>query len=226
MIREPNIVIQMKIPVVPVSGTVGLLHSQPFEPIHPSPGAPTRVLMTALTESLVRELATEYERLDPFVTVETERLETMPDALAEGAFVWKDAEWVVRWYARRFAEGNLSELEDPFSNNRFEDIERAIGAAVDAPTVEEKIDRLTSLDGVDVPIASAFLHFMEPDRYIVAGPPLWHVLEDAGELDVPYREPMPVDLYVTYLETCRAVARDFEVSLLTLYRGLVRLGSD
>lgn len=39
--------------------------------------------------------------------------------------------------------------------------------AANAETLDERVGRLTDLAGVDTCVASAFLQFIEPDRYVV-----------------------------------------------------------
>jgi hypothetical protein len=88
------------------------------------------------------------------------------------------------------------------------------------------VRRLTALEGVDVPVASGFLHFLAPDRFVVLGEREWRGLQAAGELEDAYPDDATVDAYRDYDETCRRLMADLEVDAWTLARALWRLGGD
>lgn len=182
--------------------------------------------MAELTESLLREKAAEYERREPFSVVERERLETLPTAFARGSYAWKDAEWVVRWVSRRPLDGGPRPAESAFRENGFDAVESAIDGAVaaaDAGDDGAAVRALTALEGVDVPVASAFLHYVDPERYLVVDGPCRRALAPAGELEGPVDGATAVDDYRRYLEACRDLARGRGVDLLTVSRALWRL---
>jgi hypothetical protein len=183
-----------------------------------------------LTRSVVEENASEYEAVQPLAAREQDHLETFPEAFESGDYGWKDAEWVVRWYFRRYLgaypDDQRREIEDAFADNDFEDVRDAIAAARDADDVEAKVRRLTTLSGVDVAVASAFLLFLDPTAYVVVDDRAWDALRAAGELDEPYPESLSPAAYRRYLSTCRSLADRFDCSLLELYRALWRLGSE
>lgn len=178
--------------------------------------------------TLLRERAREYERTEPLYTVEADRLDTLPDAFREGTYDWKDAEWVVRWYCRRslgnFPRERREAIEGGFEENAFEDVRGAIEAALEADDVAGKLGALTSLEGVSVPVASAFLFYAEPERYLVVGRRTWSALYEAGALEEPYPDPASATEYARYLDACRRVADRFDLELVALYRALWRLG--
>lgn len=180
-----------------------------------------------LTGSLVDARAREYREQEPLYTVEAEQLETLPAAFAAGEYGRRDAVWVVRWYYRRFLGDypgtERRAAEEQFRDNEFEDVRTAIADAVDADDAAAAIDSLTTLEAVDVPVASAFCMFIDPDEYVVVGPREWAALREAGALDRAYPEPPSVSDYETYLERCRALAGRFDCDLWTLYRALWRL---
>jgi hypothetical protein len=227
-----------------------------------------------LTPSVVRSHAEAYRREEPLYTVEQEQIETLPGAFAAGAYGRRDAEWVVRWYYRRFLgaypNADRRAIEERFADNDVEAVRRAIARAAerrdggpgDSPTAEgdagtdagEDVDAdtdrststgteatprpvdaadlharlgaLTALDGVDVPVASGFLMFLDPSAFVVCGEREWSVLREAGELADPYPDaPSPAD-YERYLRTCRGVAADCDCDMWTLYRALWRLWKD
>jgi hypothetical protein len=180
-----------------------------------------------LTRSLVTSRAREYREREPLYPVEGEQLETLPDAFASGEYGRRDAAWVVRWHYRRFLgdypDEDRRDAEDRFWNNDFEAVRDAIAAAVDASDAADGIDSLTDLEAVDVSVASAFLMFVDPEKYVVVGPREWAALREAGELAGDYPDPPSISEYETSLERCRALADRLECDLWTLYRALWRL---
>jgi hypothetical protein len=181
-----------------------------------------------LTRSVVEREADAYRESEPLVAVEELHLDILPEMFAEREFGRRDAEWVVRWYFRRFLgaypDAERRRREERFLENDFDRVQRVLGDLASAP-LDDALDRLTALDGVDVPVASAFLQFAAPDRYIVVGEREWTVLHEAGELADPYPDPPSPAAYGTYLETCRSLADAFDCDLLALYRTLWRLGA-
>lgn len=183
--------------------------------------------MTRLTSSVVRTKAAEYREKEPLYTVEQEQIEMLPGAFAAGEFGWRDAEWIVRWYFRRFLgeypDQERRAAEEQFRENDYETIRRAIEDAIGADDVAAKLESLTALESVDAPVASAFLLFIDPAAHIVVGEREWSVLCDAGELTSPYPESPSTADYETYLGTCRHLVADFDCDMWTLYRALWRL---
>jgi hypothetical protein len=183
-----------------------------------------------LTPSLVADSAEAYEDVQPLFAVEDEHVEILPGMFADGEFGWRDPEWVVQWYYRRFLGAypgaKRRAAEDAYGENTYEDVHAAIGGAVEADETTAKLDHLTTLEGVDVSIASAFLAFLHPERYVVCSEPEWETLLAAGEIDAAYPDPPSVPEYESYLATCRAVADRCSCSLWTLYRALWTLGED
>jgi hypothetical protein len=183
-----------------------------------------------LTRSTVTERAAEYREEEPLYPVEREQVETLPPALAAGEFGRRDAEWVVRWYYRRFLgaypDADRRAAEARFRENEFEAVRRAVECAAAAEGVAAKLDALTALSGVDVAVGSAFLFFLDPESHLVVGRREWGAMADAGELGGPYPDPPTVADYETYLDACRRVAERTDCDPWTLYRALWRLGTD
>lgn len=180
-----------------------------------------------LTRTLVEQSAREYEREAPFYTVEQESIETLPAAFENGEFGRRDAIWVVEWYYRRelgtISNPDRRALEDEFEENERREIKGAVVDAANADTLDAAIDSLTALSGVDISVASAFLFFIDPDRYLVVSGTEWGVLHDANHLSEPYPDPPTLDEYVEYLDVCRTLADRFGHDLWTLYQALRRL---
>ncbi len=183
--------------------------------------------MMELTRTLVEQSATEYERDAPFYTVEQESIETLPAAFENGEFGRRDAIWVVEWYYRRelgaVSNRERRAREDEFEENDRREIKRGVIDAANADTLDAAVDSLTALSGVDVPVASAFLFFIDPDRYLVVSETEWDVLHDADYLSEPYPDPPTLDQYREYLDVCQGLADRFDCDLWTLYRALRQL---
>lgn len=183
-----------------------------------------------LTRSLVEAQASEYADEEPLYAVEQENVDMLSDALGSVEYGWRDVEWVVQWYFRRhlgaYDDAERRAAEDAYGDNDFDDVRDAISGAFDADDTEQRLDSLTALVGVDVPLASAFLQFMFPARYVVVGEREWGVLHDAGELDYPCPDAVGVDEYLTYHDSCRGLCDRLDVDAWTLYRALWRLGKE
>ncbi len=181
-----------------------------------------------LTRELVDEKAAEYAEEEPLYAVEAESIETLGDAYRSGEYGWRDAMWVVRWYYRRYLgeypDRSRRSGEEAFGENDFEAVRNAISGAVNGPDLEGRLDSLTTLAGVDVPIASAFLMFIDPETYIVIGNRECAVLADAGHLADPGPREFTTDEYRRYLEICRDLCDREGYGLWTLYRAIWRLG--
>ncbi|MFC7156202.1 hypothetical protein ACFQPA_12185 [Halomarina halobia] len=183
-----------------------------------------------LDRAVVVELSRDYERQEPLYLVERDYLETLPDAFESGTVLWKDVEWIVWWYFRRylgeFPHGEREAAERRFRDNEWETVSEVVESVVGIAADGEKVERLLRLRGVDVPIASAVLQYADPSAYVVVDERTWTALRDAGALADGYPDPPSVDEYLRYLERCRALADDLDVELQTLYRALWRLSAE
>jgi hypothetical protein len=181
-----------------------------------------------LTHERIAALADEYEEREPFDLVEREHTETLPRAFAEGDFGRRDAEWVVQWYYRRgtVSDTERREAEERFLDNDYEAMVDAIQGAATADSLDEKLRRLMSLTGVDVPVASAFLAYTRPDEYVAVGEREWAALSAAGELDGSYPDSISPTAYRRYTRAVRSVADRTDHDRWTVYRALWRAGTD
>jgi hypothetical protein len=180
-----------------------------------------------LTRSLLTEKSEEYTDEEPLYPVEAEAIEMYPGTFAEGEFGWRDTEWVVQWHYRRFLgeypESEHRAGETAFGENEFETVREGIEAVVASNDLDSRITRLTELDGVTLPVATAFLQFIDPERYLVIDERTWSVLREVGELDDPYPDTPSVEEYHEFLDTCQRTSEEFDIDLWTLYRALWRL---
>lgn len=180
-----------------------------------------------LTRSVVESRASEYRAEEPLYSVEQEAIDIFPEMFATGEFGFRDAEWVVMWYYRRFlgefSHARRQSVEAAFGNNDFETIKQVVADVVETSNPRANVERLTDLDGVDVPIASAFLMFLDPEQYVVVGEREWSVLEEADLLSDPYPDPPSPSDYERYLDACRQLTDRFDCDCWTLYMALWRL---
>ena len=174
----------------------------------------------------IEPLAETYAEMEPLYGVEADHIETLPVAFAAGEYGWRDVVWVVRWHYRRFLgaypDADRRDAEAAFERNDFEDVRAAIGGAVGAETLRNALGSLRSLRGIDIPVASAMLFFIDPEAYLVVGEREWTALETAEELPAPYPDLPTVDAYEQYLGACRTIAERCGCGLWTLYRALWR----
>ncbi|RLM66842.1 hypothetical protein DVK05_06305 [Halorubrum sp. Atlit-8R] len=89
-----------------------------------------------LSESTVRDRARAYAETEPLYDVERQHVETVPKTFAGDEYGRRDAQWIVRWYFRRYLgeypDRERREREDAFRDNDFGDVIDALDAAVDA----------------------------------------------------------------------------------------------
>jgi hypothetical protein len=183
-----------------------------------------------LTRAAVERAAEEYEDVQPMYAVEQEHVEILPETFQGGEYGWRDAEWVVQWFYRRFLGAvpnrDRRAAEGEYGENEFEDVLDAVAAAVEREDTAARLDALTDLSGVDVAVASAFLLFLSPERYVVVDERAWGVLHEAGELDRPYEAPPDTGDYLAFDAACTRLRERFDVDAWTLYRALWVLGGE
>lgn len=168
-----------------------------------------------LTDALDR-----YDRYAVFAQVEDDRLETLPEAFRDGSFLWKDVEWVVRWYCRRPLDGHDRSAEEALRDNSMDEINEAIDTVRAAESIAERIASLTELEGVDVPVGSAILQFVDPESFAAIDRRTWRALVDAGAVDEAYPDRVTLDTYETYLRECHGLAALAELNLVEVARAL------
>jgi hypothetical protein len=105
------------------------------------------------------------------------------------------------------------------AKNSDEEIEDALRLALSAKTERSAIAVLTGLHGVNVPLASAVLTAIDPERYTVIDV---RALESLG-IKTANRT---VSYYLEYLAYCRQKARVWNISLRKLDRALWQWSKD
>jgi hypothetical protein len=126
--------------------------------------------------------------------------------IAEGKYSRANLEFIFRW---KTGGRGVSRL----SANTDNEIEDALRLAVEASSDRGAIAVLCGLDGVDVPVASAILTAIKPERYTIID---FRALESLGTKNPSIN----IDFYLAYLKECRDLAGKHGVSLRTLDRAL------
>lgn len=171
-----------------------------------------------LTGRNIREQARMYPDRVTDYAEEVRQLDILPVAFAEGSWTQADIEWLVRWKSQR--------VLPMFQDNDADRVAAVIAAVRKHNSPTQKVQALTDLRGVGVPMASAFLLFMNPTAYTVIDRFAWQALTAAGHLEQALSEPPTVAEYLRYLGVCHSLATELEVDLRTLDRGLWVLGKE
>ena len=180
-----------------------------------------------LTADRVTQLAAEYVESEPLSAVEQEHVAMLPETFASGEYGRRDVEWVVQWRFRRYLgaypDRERRDAEQRFRGNDFETVLDTLSTVVEGPAdTRTNLQQLTALDGVDVPIASAFLQFTSPERYVAVDHRTWRVLVETGDLDDSYPDTPVIEDYIRFDDVCRRLTDQFGVDAWTLYRALWR----
>jgi predicted KAP-like P-loop ATPase len=134
------------------------------------------------------------------------------DALAAGGrirsgdYERSNIETIFKWKTRG---RGISRLR----RNSSDEIADALRLAANAKTERAAIAVLIGLQGVNVPVASAILTAIDPERYTVID---FRALEALGSKSTD----RSVNFYLVYLDTCRQLATAHHVSLRDLDRAL------
>src|SRR5262249_34146890 len=129
-------------------------------------------------------------------------------AIRKGQYTRENLLAIFDWKTKRRGRSRLSANTD-------EEIADALHIAVSARTERAATSVLLGLHGVNVPVASAFLAAINPERYMVID---YRALEALGFRGSRYYS--SVRFYLAYLNTCRSIARSWKVRLRDLDRAL------
>lgn len=142
-------------------------------------------------ESDLQHLAEEYWHNSGQKEQELERAAfEAGESIRNGDYSLVNLEAVVRWKSERVVHYLIA--------NSTEKIRRALAvAASPSSTTEAAVKALLELHGVDIPVASAILATIFPERYTVLD---FHALEALGHAR------HDVHFYEEYLEFCRRLA--------------------
>jgi thermostable 8-oxoguanine DNA glycosylase len=135
--------------------------------------------------------------------------------IGRGDFSRGNLNVIVRW---KMEGVHLNRVMSYVDLNTDTEISSALSAAITARTEADAIEILDKLHGVGVPVASAIMTTINPEKYTIID---IYALRSLGISDAPTDR---VEYYVAYLEKCRELAQEFEVSLRTLDHALWQWG--
>jgi thermostable 8-oxoguanine DNA glycosylase len=165
---------------------------------------------------LSRHVLEQQERLyakeEDLYEEEVARVESLPTSFEKGEWSHEDLEWIIEWKVGVFTKPTLKHLR----KNDDEEIQARIEEAVHESSIRTKVEALTSLTGIGVPVASAILLFVNPNRFTVIDERAWNVLQQTGYLSQDLSDDPTVEEYLLYLGTCWALANEYDVTLRTL----------
>lgn len=119
---------------------------------------------------------------------------------------------IIEWKSHRIA--------GLIDGNTDAEIASALRFSCNAQTSERSaVDTLFRLRGVGIPVASAILAMVDPNRYTIID---FRALESLGIV----RSEDSLDFYLEYLRRCREIAREHGVDLRTLDRALWQWSKD
>jgi thermostable 8-oxoguanine DNA glycosylase len=165
---------------------------------------------------MLEHLESKYPREEDMYDEEVKQLESLPTAFEEGTWSREDLEWIIEWKVGVFTKPILKHLR----KNDDKEIQAKIEEAVHEPDIRSKVEALTSLNGIGVPVASAILMFIDKDRFTVIDERAWNVLQETKYISQQLSEDPTVDEYLIYLGACWTLANEYDVSIRTLDRAL------
>jgi hypothetical protein len=128
--------------------------------------------------------------------------------IANGDYSVANLKIIVEWKSARIA--GLIE------KNSATDVAKSLRFATNKGTSEKSaMDTLCKLKGVGIPVASAILTMVYPEKYTIID---FRALEALGIKRGADEE--TVDYYLEYLQTCRSIAGEHRIDLRTLDRAL------
>jgi hypothetical protein len=170
-----------------------------------------------LGQRVLEQQEPRYAEEEDMYEEEVARLKSLPTAFEEDEWSRDDIEWIIEWkVGPEFVKPVLGYFRDNDDAVVQEHIERAVQKS----SIRNKVEPLTSLDGIGVPVASAILLFIDPDRFTVIDGRAWNMLQETKYLSQELSEDPTVDEYLMYLGACWTLANKYDVSLRTLDRAL------
>ena len=127
--------------------------------------------------------------------------------IAKGDYSRAHLETIYRW---KTGGRGISRLQ----RNTDEEVADALRLAASAHTDRSALAVLRGLSGVDIPVASAVLTTINPERYTIID---FRALQSLGVNDPAV---LTVSYYLEYLGACRQLAKQQKVSLRVLDRAL------
>jgi hypothetical protein len=136
-------------------------------------------------------------------------------SIASGSYTRENLNAIVEW---KMEGVHLTRVMSYLAQNSDVEIEAALRLAVSTDNEQSAIDTLDKLHGIGVPVASAVLTAINPEKYTIID------IYALRSLGVPNGPAEKVDYYLTYLRKCRELAQQFKISLRTLDHALWQWG--
>lgn len=165
---------------------------------------------------MLEHFEAKYPEEEDIYEEEVAQLESLPTAFEEGTWSREDLQWIIEWKVRVFTKPTLKHLR----KNDDDEIRAQIEEAVHESSIRSKVEALTSLSGIGVPVASAILLFINPARFTVIDKRAWNVLHESEYLSQELSDDPTVEEYLLYLGACWTLANEYDVSIRTLDRAL------
>jgi hypothetical protein len=154
----------------------------------------------AFDPQLIPDLAKRYRYQDDEVALNAGSL------IRDGQCTRENLELIFEWKTNGRGRSRLAKNSDA-------EISDALNLVLKANTDRVAVALLTGLSGVQIPVASAVLTTIYPDRFTIIDFRALHALG----VEQPQ---ITVDFYLSYLDQCRHLAKEHNVSLRTLDRAL------
>jgi thermostable 8-oxoguanine DNA glycosylase len=151
-------------------------------------------------EKLISEIADRYSFQEDAAALEAGK------QIQKGLYTRNNFEKIFEWKTRGRGRSRLSRNSDG-------EIEDALRLAGSAKTDRSAVAVLLGLNGVQVPVASAILTALDPERFTIID---FRALEALGTK----QGAITIDYYLKYLEYCRSLSKKVGLSLRTLDRAL------
>jgi hypothetical protein len=132
--------------------------------------------------------------------------------IAQGDYSRENLQTIFQWKTKGRGASRLKVNSDG-------EVAEALSIAAKAHYERSAISVLIGLTGIDVPVASAILTVINPERYTVID---FRAIESLGSTTAD----RSVDFYLYYLECCRALAERHKVTLRDLDRALWQWSSE
>lgn len=163
----------------------------------------------SLSRDLILEKTSIYAEEYP---EEKELFDEISEKINRGDWEWNDLERIVYWKSQR--------ASSYFEENDQRMVNEIVKQVINTDDITKKVELLQSIKGIQVPMSSAFLMFIDPTKYTVIDVRAWNTLQKMEYLTSDLSSTPSVEEYLLYLGTCRALATEYEVSLRDLDRTL------
>jgi hypothetical protein len=170
------------------------------------------------TQAQIEELVQEYEKYDATLRWPDESALKAGKLILAGHLSSENLQQIYWWKLESFFD-RFEWVRGFPAPNEWRKVEAALQAVVNTTdyTLLDTLKILDDLSGVGLPVASAVLTAVHPDRFTVIDRQAYKALR------VPFRNPSHSE-YLYYLKFCRGKAEHYRVSLRDFDRALWQSG--